>query len=57
MVECMIPQRRYPIIKERQEYLSKYGISFIRFTNVDVLTNIRGVLFKIEASLKELDKR
>jgi very-short-patch-repair endonuclease len=43
--------------KERKEYLAKYGISILRFTNVDVLTDIRDVLLKIEACLKELDER
>jgi len=50
-------QEKISYDKERQEYLARYGISFVRFTNADVLTNIKGVLFKIEASLKELNER
>jgi len=32
---------------ERQRYIESFGISFLRFTNDDVLNNIEGVLEKI----------
>lgn len=40
---------------ERQQYLEKFGISFLRFSNEEVLTNMDKVISTIEIKLKELE--
>ncbi len=37
----------------RDNYLSELGLTVLRFTNTEVLTNIRGVLEKIEGEISE----
>ncbi|OGO07733.1 MAG: hypothetical protein A2Y92_06030 [Chloroflexi bacterium RBG_13_57_8] len=37
--------------KARSEYMAGLGLRVLRFTNLEVLTNIRGVLEKIESEL------
>ncbi len=43
--------------KERQQYLEQFGISFLRFSNREVLENVETVLKMIEEKLKELENK
>ena len=40
--------------RKRQEYIESFGITFLRFTNTDVLGNIDGVIQAIFNKTKEL---
>ena len=40
---------------DRQRYLEQFGISFLRFSNEEVLNNTENVLSVIKAKLKELE--
>ena len=40
--------------KEREEYIKRFGIEIIRFTNSDVCENINGVLEVIRNKIEEL---
>jgi len=43
---------------ERQEYIEQFEISFLRFTNHEVLNEIENVISRIEAEVKNLrDKK
>jgi very-short-patch-repair endonuclease len=41
---------------ERQKYLEQFGVSFLRFSNEEVLASLETVLGKIELKLRELDE-
>ena len=38
--------------RERTMYLNRFGIEVLRFTNLDIVDNIEGVLSTIEAAVK-----
>ena len=38
--------------KERTEYLEKYGVEVLRFTNLDIKTNFEGVCVHIDNVIK-----
>ena len=40
----------------RQQYLEQFGISFLRFSNEEILENIESVLDIIEGKLREFKK-
>ena len=40
--------------RERQDYLEKFGIKFLRFTNLDVMTNLEGVIETVQRSIHDL---
>ncbi len=43
--------------KERQQYIEKFGVHFLRFTNSDVFENLDWVLQTISQSLEEHKER
>jgi len=40
----------------RQQHIEQFGIQFMRFTNVDVLNNLAGVLQTISEKIIEIEK-
>ena len=43
--------------KERQQHLEQFEISFLRFSNIEVMENVETVLKVIEEKLKELKNK
>jgi len=41
--------------KDRQEYLENFGIEFMRFTNLEVLNNLSGVLETIADKIERME--
>jgi very-short-patch-repair endonuclease len=41
---------------QRQEYIESFGIQFLRFTNMEVRENLRGVLETIHRKVQELER-
>ena len=40
----------------RTKYVERFGIRILRVTNVDVYTNIEGVLLQIESTIREISE-
>jgi very-short-patch-repair endonuclease len=40
----------------RTKHIEQFGIRILRVTNVDVFTNIEGVLLKIESTIREISE-
>jgi very-short-patch-repair endonuclease len=39
----------------RQQFIEKLGITFLRFTNIDIYKNLDGVLIQINETIKKLN--
>ena len=42
--------------RERHNFIERYGITILRFTNDDVKRNLHGVMLAIEEKINELEK-